>query len=297
MNHVPESPFTWPQARAAGVRRGQLDQAVAARLIRRPLRGVYVSADLEDTPLLRARAARLVISPHAVLCDRTAAWVLGVDVHDYRELDVVAPIESYVLRGHDPTDRPECAGGTRDLQPSDWTEVAGVRVTTPVRTAMDLGCKLSRRQAIGAIDALMRAHDFTVEDMMRMLPRYFRRRGVRRLRTVVALGDPRSESRAESWVRLEIVDHGLPVPTLQHWVVVDGVPTYRLDLAYPHARVVVEYDGEEFHTSPEQRERDRRRRDHLRRLGWTVIVLTKSDLAPERVEVWIRRLREALAGI
>lgn len=296
MADFPPSPFTWPQARAAGVTRRQIDDAVEHRLLRRVLRGVYVDAALEDTPLLRVQSARLVISPHSVLCDRTAAWVLGCEVHDYRELDVIPPIESYVLRGHDPTDRPECDGGTRDLRPDDWCEVGGVRVTTPIRTAMDLGCKLSRHQALAAMDALMRSYGFTVDDMMRMLPRYFRRRGVRRLRTIIALGDPRAESRAESWVRLEIVDHGLPVPVLQHWVHIDGVPTYRLDLAYPHARVAIEYDGEAFHTGPEQRERDRRRREVLRELGWTVIVVTKADLAPERVEVWIRQVRVALAG-
>lgn len=292
----PPSPFTWAEARAAGVSRRCLDDAVACRLVRRVLQGVYVDARLEDTPLLRAQAARRVISPHAVLCDRTAAWVLGCDVHDYRELDVIPPIESYVLRGHDPTDRPECAGGTRDLQPADWCEIDGVRVTTPIRTAMDLGCKLDRRTALAAIDALMRAYGFTIGDMMRMLPRYFRRRGVRRLRTIVTLADPRSESRAESWVRLEIVDRGLPMPVLQHWVRIDGVPTYRLDLAYPHARVAVEYDGEEFHATPEQREHDRQRRERLRELGWTVIVLTKADFASDRADAWIRRLSEALAG-
>lgn len=293
---LPTSPFTWADARAAGISRRALDDAVSCRLLRRVLQGVYVAADLPDSPLLRAQAARLVISPHSVLCDRTAAWVLGVDVHDYRELDVIPPLESYVLRGHDPTDRPECAGGTRDLRPDEWIEVHGVRVTTPIRTAMDLGCVLNRRSGLAAMDALMRAYGFTVADMMRMLPRYFRRRGVRRLRSIVTLADPRSESRSESWVRLEIVDHGLPQPVLQHWVVIDGVPTYRLDLSYPHARVAVEYDGEEFHTSPEQRERDRRRREKLRELGWTVIVLTKRDFAPGAVDAWISTLRDALAG-
>ena len=292
----PRSPFTWPEARAAGISRRLLDDAVECRALRRVLHGVYVEADLEDTPLLRAQAAKLVISPHSVLCDRTAAWVLGCDVHDYRELDVVPPIESYVLRGHDPTDRPECAGGTRDLRPVDWCVVEGVRVTTPIRTAMDLGCKLGRRSALAAMDALMRAYGFTVDDMMRILPRYFRRRGVRRLRTLVALVDGRSESAGESWARLEIVDRGLPLPALQHWVRIDDVPTYRLDLAYPHARVAVEYDGEEFHTRPEDREHDRRRRELLRDHGWTIIVLTKLDFTPERTDAWIRQLRDALAG-
>ena len=293
----PPSPFTWAEARASGITRKRLDAAVEAHVVRRVLHNVYVDTSLEDTPLLRAQAARRVISPHSVLCDRTAAWVLGCDVHDYRELDLIPPLESYVLRGHDPTDRPECDGGTRDLQPGDWCEIGGVRVTTPIRTAMDLGCKLDRRSALAAMDALMRKYEFTVDDMMRMLPRYFRRRGVRKLRTIVALGDPRSESRSESWVRLEIIDRGLPVPELQHWVWIDGVPTYRLDLAYPHARIAVEYDGGDFHSTPEQRERDRRRRDRLRELGWTVIVLTKADFSPERTDAWIRRLRNALTGI
>jgi len=292
----PPSPFTWSDAKAAGVSRRRLDDAVACHELRRVLQGVYVDASLADTPLLRARAAKHVVSPHSVLCDRTAAWLLGCDVHDYRELDVIPPIESYVLRGHDPTDRPECDGGTRDLQPVDWCEVDGVRVTTPLRTAMDLGCKLDRRSALAAMDALMRAYAFTVDDMMRTLPRYRRRRGVRRLRTIVALADPRSESRSESWVRLEIVDRGLPAPELQHWVWIDGVPTYRLDLAYPHARVAVEYDGDEFHSTPQQREHDRQRREVLRQRGWTIIVLTKADFTPARVDAWIRRLRDALAG-
>ena len=41
--------------------------------------------------------------------------------------------------------------------------------------------------------------------------------------------------------------HGL---SSNWWVSVEGVQKYRLDLAYPHARVAIEYDGEEFHTSP-----------------------------------------------
>lgn len=293
---LPPSPFTWADARAAGISRRCLHEAVECRVVRRMLRGVYVDAVLEDTPLLRARAARRVVSAHSVLCDRTAAWVLGCDVYDYRELDVIPPIESYVLRGHDPTDRPECAGGTRDLRPGDWCEVGGVRVTTPIRTAMDLGCKLDRRSALAAMDALMRDYDFTVDDMMRMLPRYFRRRGVRRLRTIVALGDARAESQPESWVRLEIIDRGLPTPVLQHWVWIDGVPTYRLDLAYPHARVAVEYDGDEFHSTLQQREHDRQRRARLRQLGWKFIVVTKADFAPDRADGWTRQLRDALAG-
>ena len=104
----------------------------------------------------------------------------------------------------------------------------------------------------------MREHGFTVADLLRELRRYVRRRGVIQLRQLVPLVDGRAESSGESWTRIEIVDRGLPTPVPQHWVHVDGVPTYRLDLAYPHARVAIEYDGQEFHTSPADRERDAR---------------------------------------
>jgi very-short-patch-repair endonuclease len=75
---------------------------------------------------------------------------------------------------------------------------------------------------------------------------------------------------------------------------VDGVPTYRLDLAYPHARVAVEYDGEAFHTSDEDRAADRKRRTWLRDHGWTVIVVDKNSFTEEAVNAWVAELRAAL---
>jgi hypothetical protein len=290
----PEGPFTWRQVAARGMPRHRLQAALENREVRRLLIGVYLRSDRPITTLVRAQAAALVISPHAVVCDRTAAWVHGVDAFRYAELDVHPPLETYVLRGHRATNRPECNGGTRDLRASDWTIIGGVRVTTPIRTALDLGCKLSRREAIAVMDALMREHGFTVADLMRELPRYVRRRGVIQLRQLVPLVDGRAESSGESWTRIEIDNRGLPTPVPQHWVNVAGVPTYRLDLAYPHARVAIEYDGEEFHTGPEDRERDARRRGWLRDHGWTVIVLDKRSFTAEAVDAWICELRRAL---
>jgi very-short-patch-repair endonuclease len=86
----------------------------------------------------------------------------------------------------------------------------------------------------------------------------------------------------------------MPVPFLQHWVTVDGVPTYRLDLAYPKSRVAIEFDGREFHEGADRRERDRARRSWLAEHGWTVIVVTQDDFTAEAIDVWIQRLRDAL---
>lgn len=290
----PWTPFTWPEARERGIARRQLAAALRNREIRRVVRNVYVRASVPDTSQLRAAAALRVLSPHAVVCDRTAAWIHGIDVLDFHELDLVPRLETYVLRGHDPTDRPECAGGTRDLLPEDICVVDGLPVTTPIRTAMDLGCKLSRRRALAALDAFMRKWGITHDDMGRLLPRYFRRRGVVQLRELIPLADPRAESPGESWTRLEIVDAGLPVPEPQYWVNVDGRPTYRLDLAYPRHRVAVEYDGREFHESDQDRAADERRREWLRRNGWTVIVVDKDSFTVEALAGWLAELRSAL---
>lgn len=294
---LPDQPFTTARAARLGFDRKALTRAVRERRLTRLFTGVYLRADVEITVSVRARAARLVTTPHSVLCDRTAAWLLGVDVLRYAELDVAPPLESYVLRGHDPTDRRELRGGTRDLLPEDWQVIEGVRVTTPIRTAVDLACKLPRREAMAALDAFARVHGIDPLDMQRLLVRYFRRRGVVQARQLIPLADARAESAGESWTRLEIEDRGLPRPQLQWWVHVDGVPTYRLDLAYPHARVAVEYDGEQFHSGPEARERDRVRRQWLRDHGWTVIVVTKESFSADAIDAWIRELRNALGLI
>jgi hypothetical protein len=287
----PDRPFTAGDALALGISRKRLRLAVDQGLVRRVFTGAYVRDDVPDSTELRAQAAALVMSKHSVLCDRTAAWIHGIGVLRYAELDVIPPLETYVLRGHEPTDRHNCHGGSRDLLPEDWQLIGGVRVTTPLRTALDLACKLPRRQATAALDAFAREHDVTVAELRRLLVRYFRRRGVVQARELVPLTDGRIESPRESGVKLAIHDHALPQPEPQWWVRVDGVPTYRLDFAYPHARIAVEYDGEEFHSGPDQKAADEVRREWLRRHGWRVVVVTRDNFDDAPTPSWILELR------
>jgi hypothetical protein len=289
----PATPFTLASAPCS---RARVRRAVESREVVRVLHGAYLRSDVELTEITRAQAAATVLGPSAVLCDRTAAWVLGVDCFRYADLDAVPRLESCVLRGHEPTERREVLGRTRDLRDDDIVEIGGVRVTSPLRTAADLLCLLPRREALAAADALMRLHGFTVAELRRLLVRYFRRRGVIQARSLAPLVDGRAESSGESWARLEIVDHGFPVPLPQYWVNVDGVPTYRLDLAYPRAKIAIEYDGEDHHTSPADRVRDEQRRAWLRAHGWRVIVLTKHSFTDDAVEAWMSELRTMLAN-
>ena len=148
---------------------------------------------------------------------------------------------------------------------------------------------------MAALDAFARTHGLTKEQMRERATGYRRRRGVIQLRELIELVDPRAESARESWLRLAIRDAGLVMPEPQFWIEKDGAPIYRLDLAYPRARVAVEYDGWEAHQrTEEQRENDRARRQWLRDNGWTVIVVRRGDFTGPALDRWLRELREAL---
>ncbi len=256
---------------------------------------VYVAADVEDTVDLRVAALALVLGPDQIVCDRTAAWVHDIDVLTYGELDVLPPIETCVLPGGVPCKREAADGHTRDLSSGEIMTIGAIRVTTPLRTALDLGAILQRADALAALDAFRRRHGLTVHQLTIGCGRFRRRRGVIQLRELIVLSDPRSESFRESWTRLAIHDAGLPAPEPQVWIQIDGIPTYRLDLAYRRRRIAVEYDGWEAHErTPEQRKHDNARRKWLRDNGWTVIVVRSGDFTGEALDRWITELREAL---
>jgi hypothetical protein len=292
---VPDAPFTYQQIAQLGIPRQRLRELVATGKVRRVLRGVYQRADVPDTTLHRAWAARLVVSPDAVVCDRTAGWLWDVDTFEYHELEVLPPLDTFVLRGAARVSRAGCRGGERDLLPGDIQTLHGLRVTTPLRTALDLGCLLSRRAGLAALDGFMRVHGLTHADLEAELPRYRRRRGVVQLRQIVPLADARAESPGESWTRIAIHDDGLPAPEPQFWVCTpDGQPIFRLDLAYPLHKVAVEYDGRAYHDSLQQRQHDERRRRWLREHGWTVIVVRHDCLKGPALDRWLGELRAAL---
>jgi uncharacterized protein DUF559 len=282
------------EAKAAGFSAQDLAELVDTGKVRRVLRGVYQSASVPDTLENRCRAAGFVLRSCAVLCDRTAAWLHGVDTFAYRELEILPPLETFVLRDRARTRRKGCQGGERDLAPQDYQMIDGIRVTTPLRTALDLGCRLHRSEALAALDGFMRTCGLTREDLQAELPRYRGRRGVVQLRRLVAIASELAESPGESWTRMAIIDAGLPAPRLQLWVKDNGVDRYRLDMSYPRHKVAVEYDGREFHDSKERRDADEERRDWLRTQGWTVIVVRSTSFAPEARELWITKLADAL---
>ncbi|MGI8521690.1 MAG: hypothetical protein ACR2K3_00030 [Nocardioides sp.] len=295
MSELPKTPLTVAQLIELGYTSQQLTGLVRLGVLTRIFRGVYCRADVPLTIDLRAAALALVLPGHAVVCDHTAAWLLGVDVQPAAGMDGPLDIDVVYVENHYPTERSGVFGGKRDLQDEEIWVVGGVRVTSPARTACDLASRRGRRPALAALDAIMRAFGLTTHDYRKILPRYRGRRGCVQLRELIEYAVPDAESPRESWVRMEIIDAGLPVPKPQVWVDVPGHGRARLDLAYRGRRVGVEYDGEEFHTSEEDKLADKERRGALRDDRWIIIVVGQHDFDGERRDAWLRELAEALA--
>jgi hypothetical protein len=293
MTTYPRHPFTRADLERLGVTPRRLRTDIEAGRVRLVFRGVYVRADVTDSIELRAAAARLVLSDRAVVADRSAAWLHGVDCRQPTELDLPPRLEVVSRRGAVPSRRRDLLGGERDLADEDVMVLNGVAVTTPLRTTADLACRRGRASALAVLDAFAHHHGLTRPELERMAARFRRRRGVSQLRELIPLVEPLTESTGESWSRLAIHDAGLPRPEPQVWVRVEG-KRYRLDLAWRWHRVAVEYFGREFHEGDELEAADVARIEALRRAGWIVIVVRSEDLSGSLRDAWLAEVQSAL---
>jgi hypothetical protein len=232
-------------------------------------RGIFVSADREQDLLLRSQAAHLLIPERGALGGHSAAALLGADCSPAN-----APAEVIAPRG-EVAKRRGLVVRQAMLAPAEVCIVGGYRVTTPLRTAWDLGRRLRLADAVAAIDALARIGRFDPAMLLHGPPGA---RGCRQLRHAVELANPLAESAMESLLRVLLVLAGLPEPTLQYCVYDNrGMMLARVDMAYPAARLALEYDGK-VHFDDEHSRSDRRRDLLLDEVGWQTMRFTRDDV-------------------
>lgn len=183
-------------AQEFGISQQQLRSAIRKGLIRNVVRGVYVSEHACDGVELRCAAVKLAVAaqPDALICGQTAAWLHGV-------------LPASPAAGVSWT---RVAGG---YVPRDVGELFGVKVTTPLRTAIDLADKLPKDHAVAVWDAFFRDHGVTRGQVLSELPRFNRGPLATTLRSCLVLVDERSDSFAESLLRLAWLRGALPTPT------------------------------------------------------------------------------------
>jgi hypothetical protein len=260
-------PFTTAQAAAAGI----TPTALRSLPWRQLLRGVWVHRSVPDSRELRLAAVRLILPPRGVVCGLTAAWLYGVDVRRESDVDVhVAFPEGGRIRP-----RPGLVVCQETLDVSDVTTIDGLCVTTPLRTAFDCARWLLGVERVVVVDALAHVKLVAIEEIREYVAGKRRLRNLRRVNDVLDLADMLAESAMETRIRVLLVEWGLPRPVSQLNVFdPSGAFVARLDLAFPAAKLAVEYDGA-WHW--EERRADDRRRTRLRELGWIVLVYSAED--------------------
>ena len=257
-------PFVGSDAIAAGL----ITRAHLRSQYRPIYRGVYVPRR-HDVSLKERIAGVALASPDAVI-----GGVAASAMHGAKWVGADVPIELIT------TGRRQSGLIVRreTLHPDEVTTIADIRVTTPARTAFDLGRHLPRDRAISRLDALMNACPFSVEDVMLIAKRHPGMRGLRRLRIALPLVDGGAESPRETRLRLLLIGAGLPKPTTQ-FVICDenGCYVRRIDMCWEAFKVGAEYDGEQHLTSRAQYVKDVQVSRILERLGWHVIHVIKED--------------------
>jgi hypothetical protein len=273
-------PFIGSEAIAVGV----LTKAQLAARCRRLFPDVYTERDIDVTAELRAKAGWLWTGRRGVVAGFAAAALHGSKWAN--NIQVVEMI-------HDNRRSPPGIQTHRDRIEEDEIEIVdAMPVTSPARTALDLGCWYPTTTAVAAIDALARATNVNAADVELLARRYAGRRGIAGARQAVDLLDAGAQSPKESWLRVVLIQAGLPRPQTQIPVVNEfGSALAYLDMGWDDVQVAVEYDGEQHRSDRHQYTWDLRRSEILRRRGWIVVRVVAGD-RPADV---IRRVRDALA--
>lgn len=253
----------------------------------RPLfRGVYIPKRATPTLMDRTVGAWLTTDRAGVI-----AGVAASALHGAAWVDDTEAIEVLV---DDRRRQPGLLVRMDRVAEDEITIVDDLPVTTPARTAFDLGRYQKRVAALARLDALMRAAPFSDEQVSMLLTRYGPVRGVRQLRELLPLVDPGAASPRESWLRLLLIDNGFPIPETQIPVFDGGVDPFAfLDMGWRHIQLAVEYDGDQHRTDRPQYVKDMRRHRRIAKLGWEVIRVIAEDRESEIVgrvyESWLRR--------
>jgi hypothetical protein len=233
-------------------------------------RDVFVPRDAEVDAIFRAKAAWLWSRRRGVIAGRSASAVHGAKWVDNR-----APAQILYRNRHAPA--AICTWSDR-IEDDEIAFVAGMPVTTPARTALDLACRYPGGKAVALLDALARATRVKVADVELLAERYQGRRYIRRARRALALVDPGAESPRETWLRLLLIRAGFPSPTTQLPVYdLYGQLVAVLDMGWKHLMIAVEYDGDHHRTDRKQFYKDIRRAEAVAELGWIHIRVTAED--------------------
>jgi hypothetical protein len=254
--------------------RQQLDVQVAKGGLVRVWHGVY--ARTQPDLLRRLAALDLVTGQDTVASMDTAAALYGFDTENTTAVHILEQgVRTRSTKG--------LVVHQRQGAPLQW--VASRCATAPAWTAVEVARQLTRPRALATLDAALHSRWCTADELERAVRDQRGRRGIVAVRGLVPLADARSESAMESEARLVMIDYGLPRPELQYTIHGTSGERWRVDFAWPEARVAAEYESVEWHAGRTEMLRDKARFAGVQEVGWTVVPIVADDVRrrPERL--------------
>ena len=274
------------------VRPFSLDEALDAGLTRRTLRGkswqrigaqLYRWAESPEDHWLTLAAWRRVLPPETIFAGASAAWLFGIDLDPTDPVEIVLPPSSGVRS------RTGLKVRRSDISYADVVSIRGLRATALPLTLSTLCLQRPAIEALIAIDMAIRL-GLTEPAALELYAEEAKRHGAARMRTLVSLAAP-AESPMETRLRWLLIQAGLPRPEVQTELR-DRAARFvgRVDLYYPEARLVLEYDGGNHRARMVE---DNRRQNQIVNAGYRVLRFTAADIYYRSDDV-VAEVREAL---
>jgi very-short-patch-repair endonuclease len=285
-HEIAARPFSTSEATSLGIGRERLRGAD----LERPFRGVRLPPDFPATHLNRCLALQARLPLHAYFSGVTAALIMGVPLPARLEGE---------LRLHVSVARPRVAPTGRNIvghvSSSAESEVwRGARVSPPSRMWCELARELDLADLVAAGEFLIH-HNLPIvsaAELASAVNAWGRRAGCALLRESLPMLDDRSESRAESRLRVVLLLANITGLKVNMWIQTSTGFRYRGDLVFERERVIVEYQSR-FHDTTKAFEADMTRKSRLEADGWHVFEVNMRDL-DDPAEL-VARLRGVLA--
>lgn len=167
-------------------------------------------------------------------------------------------------------------------------------LTSPADTFVALARMLTLDELIVAGDALIGWLGWSdMDELHAAVLRHRGARGIRKARAALAEVRTGSRSPGETRLRLALTRRGLPEPERNHDVVVDGQWVACVDLAYPAARLAIEYESDLHRTDPGTFRKDLTRGELLKDVDWWLVRATADDVG-SLVGPFVARIRRLL---
>lgn len=309
--------FTSEAARSHGFDLERIQRLSRQGKVLRLRRGAYCLdvANQQRAVIAQVCADALKYGVRPIIGGSAAADAWGISAGSAQPV-VWVPRNSGTRRGK------HCGITIREGQFDDdqLAEIGDDLYTSPMRTAIDLACESlelweivwllslgmrremewrvtgSALQRLGnGVVSTQLACEHRRENQGRDLTQAVERhhgRGIRRVRGLIHVVDPRLESALEAASLLEFHQHKIPLPQPQMWICGASGRKYRVDFQW--GMVIGEADGALKYTSPESLWAEKRRQEDLERAGFIIVRWSWAEMLHDPSTV-IDRIESALA--